>query len=189
MDAVRPSDVAYSPRRKPARNYEFEEIRHWPGIVIQYANCAATKAPSRGYGVLERQFARYFDAATRQKAVPTGLRLLQLLEVRLDNIVHRSGLVPSRAQARQLILHGHITVNGKSVRTPSFQLKVGEVVSTAEKSKALVRKLIADNPSAGAPRWVNADLENLKVSVQQLPSREDLDQTIKEALIVEFYSR
>ena len=143
----------------------------------------------RGYGVLERQFARYFDAATRQKLVPTGLRLLQLLEVRLDNIVHRSGLVPSRAQARQLILHGHITVNGKSVRTPSFQLKVGEVVSTAEKSKALVRKLIADNPSAGAPRWVNADLENLKVSVQQLPSREDLDQTIKEALIVEFYSR
>lgn len=143
----------------------------------------------RGYGMLERQFARYFEAAVGQKAVPTGLRLLQLMEVRLDNIVHRSGLVPSRAQARQMILHGHITVNGKKVRTPSFQLKIGEVVSTAEKSKDLVKKLIADNPSAGAPRWVNADLENLKVSVQQLPAREDLDQTIKEALIVEFYSR
>lgn len=143
----------------------------------------------RSYGLLERQFARYFDAATRQKAVPTGLRLLQLMEVRLDNIVHRSGMVPSRAQARQLIKHGHITVNGKVVQIPSYQLRVGEVVSTAEKSKALVKKLIADNPSAGAPRWVAADLENLKVSVQQLPAREDLDQTIKEALIVEFYSR
>ncbi|MBX9689077.1 MAG: 30S ribosomal protein S4 [Candidatus Obscuribacterales bacterium] len=143
----------------------------------------------RGYGLLESQFSRYFETASRQKAVPTGLRLLQLMEVRLDNIVHRSGLVPSRAQARQMIKHGHFTVNGKLVTIPSFQLKVGELVAPAEKSKALVKKLIADNPSAGAPRWVAADLENLKVSVQQLPAREDLDQTIKEALIVEFYSR
>jgi small subunit ribosomal protein S4 len=143
----------------------------------------------RGYGLLETQFSRYFETASRQKAVPTGLRLLQLMEVRLDNIVHRSGMVPSRAQARQMILHGHFTVNGKKVHVPSMQLKVGEVVSTTEKSQALVKKLIADNPSAGAPHWVNADLENLKVSVQQLPAREDLDQTIREALIVEFYSR
>jgi small subunit ribosomal protein S4 len=75
------------------------------------------------------------------------------------------------------------------VQVPSYQLKIGEVVSCNNKSKDLVKKLIADNPSAGAPRWVTADLENLKVSVQQLPAREDLDQTIKEALIVEFYSR
>lgn len=143
----------------------------------------------RGYGVLESQFSRYFESASRQKAVPTGLRLLQLLEVRLDNIVHRSGMVPSRAQARQLILHGHITVDGNVVTVPSLQLKVNQVVSIKDKSKSLVKKLIADNPSAGAPRWVSADLENLKVSVQQLPAREDLDQTIKEALIVEFYSR
>ena len=143
----------------------------------------------RSYGLLERQFSLYFDVATRQKAVPTGLRLMQLLEVRLDNIVHRSGLVPSRAQARQLIMHGHFTVNGKRVHVPSFLLKVGQVVAPCEKSKALVRQLIADNPSVGAPRWVQADLENLKVSIQQLPAREDLDQTIREALIVEFYSR
>jgi len=143
----------------------------------------------RGYGLLEVQFSRYFVAASRQKAVPTGLRLLQLIEVRLDNIVHRSGLVPSRAQARQLILHGHFTVNNKNVHVPSYLLKVGDVVSVAEKSKALVRQLIADNPSVGAPRWVQSDLENLKASIQQLPAREDLDQTIKEALIVEFYSR
>ncbi len=143
----------------------------------------------RGYGLLEKQFSRYFVAATRQKAVPTGLRLLQLMEVRLDNIVHRSGLVPSRAQARQMIMHGHFTVGGKTVQVPSYQLKIGEVVSCTVKSKDLVKKLIADNPSAGAPRWVTADLENLKVSIQQLPAREDLDQTIREALIVEFYSR
>lgn len=143
----------------------------------------------RGYGVLELQFSRYFEAASRQKAVPTGLRLLQLLEVRLDNIIHRSGLVPSRPMARQLILHGHFTVNGKKVHVPSYLLKVNDVVAPAEKSKPLIKQLIADNPSVGAPRWVTADLENLKVSIQQLPAREDLDPTIKEALIVEFYSR
>lgn len=143
----------------------------------------------RYYGLLEKQFSRYFEEATRQKSVPTGLRLLQLMETRLDNVAHRSGLVPSRAQARQLILHGHITVDGKRVQIPSFQLKIGQIVSVEDRSKSLVKKLIAENPSAGAPRWMMADLENLKVSVQQQPAREDLDQTIKEALIVEFYSR
>lgn len=143
----------------------------------------------RYYGLLERQFSRYFVEATRQKSVPTGLRLLQLMETRLDNVAHRSGMVPSRAQARQLILHGHITVDGKRVQIPSFQLKPGQIVSVEEGSKGLVKKMIADSPSAGAPRWMTADLENLKVSVQQAPAREDLDQTIKEALIVEFYSR
>ncbi len=143
----------------------------------------------RGYGVLETQFARYMDVAVRQKNVPTGLRLLQLLESRLDNIVHRSGLTPSRAQARQLIRHGHITVDGKRVSIPSYQLKIGQVISVQDKSKNLLKKLMEENPSAGAPRWVNADLENMKVSIGQLPAREDLDQTIREALIVEYYSR
>lgn len=143
----------------------------------------------RGYGVLESQFARYMVESVRQKQVPTGLRLLQLLESRLDNIVHRSGLVPSRAQARQLIRHGHITVNGQKVSIPSYQLKIGQVVSVTDKSKTLLKKLMEENPSAGAPRWMNADLENLKVSIAQLPAREDLDQTIREALIVEYYSR
>lgn len=143
----------------------------------------------RGYGVLETQFSRYMVEAVRQKNVPTGLRLLQLLEARLDNIVHRSGLVPSRAQARQLIRHGHFTIDGKKVSIPSYQLKIGQVVSVQDKSKNLLKKLMEENPSAGAPRWVNADLENLKVSIAQLPAREDLDQTIREALIVEYYSR
>jgi small subunit ribosomal protein S4 len=143
----------------------------------------------RSYGVLEKQFGSYYDEANRQKAVPTGLRLLQLCETRLDNIVHRSGLAPSRAQARQLILHGHVTVNEKKVTTPSYQLKVGQVVSVRDKSKKIFKQLAEENPTTGAPRWVQVDPENMKASITQLPGREDLDPTIKEALIVEYYSR
>ena len=143
----------------------------------------------RFYGVLEKKFSSYFEEATRQKAVPTGLRLLQLLEVRLDNIVHRAGFAPSRAQARQLILHGHFAVNGNKVTIPSYQLKLGQEVTPRENSKKLVKTLMEENPVTGAPRWMVFDAEALKASISQLPAREDLDPTIKEALIVEFYSR
>jgi small subunit ribosomal protein S4 len=143
----------------------------------------------RSYGVLERQFAAYMDEATKQKKVPTGLKLLQLCEARLDNIVHRSGMVPSRAQARQLILHGHFVVDGKKQTVPSFRLKPNQVVSVAEKSKPLVKALIESNPAPVAPNWLNANLENLEASIVNSPAREDLDATIKEALIVEYYSR
>jgi small subunit ribosomal protein S4 len=143
----------------------------------------------RFYGCLEKQFEKYYFDANRQKSVPTGLRLLQILEQRLDNLVHRCGFAPSRAQGRQLILHGHILVDGKKVTVPSYQLKVGQTVSVAEKSRPLMKKLQEENPSVGAPRWMNVDLENFKASIAQLPQREDLDPTIKEALIVEFYSR
>lgn len=143
----------------------------------------------RTYGVLEGQFSRYFAEANRQKKVPTGLRLLQLLESRLDNLIYRAGLVPSRAQARQLILHGHFAINGKSVNVPSIQLRPGHVVSVREKSKNLLKTIIEASPSAGAPKWVNSEIEELKASIIDLPVREDLDQNIKEALIVEYYSR
>lgn len=143
----------------------------------------------RTYGVLEKQFSGYMEVSARQKKVPTGLRLLQLCESRLDNILHKSGMVPSRAQARQLILHGHITVGGRKVTIPSYQLKPAEVVSVSEKSTKLVKALIEANPVAGQPKWLAADLEDLKASIINLPAREDLDQNIKEALIVEYYSR
>jgi small subunit ribosomal protein S4 len=143
----------------------------------------------RFYGVLEKQFAAYFEEASRQKKVPTGLRLLQLLETRLDNIVHRSGMVPSRAQARQLILHGHFVVNGKKASIPSFRVRQGDVVSTHQGSKKLIQAVIEANPAPIAPNWLTANLENLNVSIVNLPAREDLDQTVKEALIVEYYSR
>jgi len=143
----------------------------------------------RLYLVLEAQFAGYFDQANAQKKVPTGLKLLQLLESRLDNLVHRSGMVPSRKQARQLILHGHITVNGKKVTVPSYLVNVGQEIGVRDASKKLIKGLIEANPSPVHPNWMNVDLENLKASIINPPAREDLDQTIKEALIVEYYSR
>jgi len=143
----------------------------------------------RFYMVLERPFAAYYAEANAQKKVPTGLRLLQLLEQRFDNLVYRAGLVPSRKQARQLILHGHFTVNGKKVTIPSYKIKPGEVMSVRDGSKKLIKELVEANPVAQQPNWMQSDLENLKASMINLPAREDLDQTIKEALIVEYYSR
>ena len=143
----------------------------------------------RFYGVLESKFSSYFEEATRQKKVPTGLRLLQLLESRLDNLVHRSGMVPSRAQARQLILHGHFLVDGKKASVPSHQLKPGQTITVHEGSKKLIKQVIEANPAPVAPNWMTANLETLSSSIVNLPAREDLDQTIKEALIVEYYSR
>lgn len=143
----------------------------------------------RTYLVLEKQFSAYFEEANKQKKVPTGLRLLQLLESRFDNIVHRSGMVPSRKQARQLILHGHFTVDGKKVTIPSFSLKPNQVVSVSEASRKLIKELVEANPSPVHPTWMNVDLENFKASIINPPAREDLDPTIKEALIVEYYSR
>lgn len=143
----------------------------------------------RFYGVLERQFEKYMEVASRQKKVPTGLKLLQQCESRLDNIVHRAGLLPSRAQARQMILHGHITVDGKKVQVASYQLKPKQVVAVHEKSKTLIKGILENNPAPQAPPWMFVDIENLSTSVINAPAREDLDQTIKEALIVEYYSR
>lgn len=143
----------------------------------------------RTYMVLERPFASYMEEAAAQKKVPTGLKLMQLLESRLDNLLYRSGMVPSRKQARQLILHGHITVNGKKVTVPSFMMVPGQVISVRDKSKKLIKEIIEANPAPVAPNWMSVDLENLKASVVNAPAREDLDQTIKEALIVEYYSR
>jgi len=143
----------------------------------------------RSYLVLEKQFSAYFEEANAQKKVPTGLRLLQLLESRLDNLLHRSGLVPSRKQARQLILHGHITVNGKKVTVPSYSVHTGEVISVREGSRKLLKDILENSPAAVKPNWMEVDVDNLKASMVNAPAREDLDPTIKEALIVEYYSR
>jgi small subunit ribosomal protein S4 len=143
----------------------------------------------RTFGMLEGQFSSYFEKAARQKKVPTGLRLLQLLESRLDNIVYRAGLAPSRAQARQLILHGHINVDGKKVTVGSYQLKLGQVVSVRDNSKKLIKAIVEANPTATCPPWMSRDMDALSASISSLPVREDLDQSIKEALIVEHYSR
>lgn len=141
------------------------------------------------YGMLERQFSTYMQAANKQKKVPTGLKLLQLCETRLDSIIYRCGLVPSRAQARQLVLHGHFLVDGKKTAIPSYSLKPNQVVSIREKSQKLIKDMLANNPAPVPPTWVTVDLENLTATIINLPAREDLDSTIKEPLIVEYYSR
>lgn len=142
------------------------------------------------YGVLERQFKRYFEIAEKKRGV-TGEYLLQLLERRLDNVVYRLGLGSSRAEARQLVRHGHFTVNGKKVNIPSYQVKVGDLIEVNEKSKASTKfKVLAEALSGKEPpSWLELDKENLKGKVVALPKREDIDLPVEEHLIVELYSR
>ena len=143
----------------------------------------------RIYGVLEAQMRGYYDEATRAKGV-TGERLLQLLELRLDNVVYRAGLAANRNQARQLVRHGHIQVNGKRVNIPSYRLKVGDEIAVRQKSSHLivVRHTI-DTLSRAVPEWLSANHDNLSVRVLDLPPRHQVDVPVSESLIVEFYSK
>lgn len=144
----------------------------------------------RIYGVLERQFRRYYGKASRQKGI-TGENLLFLLETRLDNVVYRGGMAASRKDARQLVRHGHVTVNGRKVNIPSYQLRVGDVVEIKEKSKDALRVLQAVKYAEGRPvvPWLKVDLDKRRVVVAAQPKREDIELPIKEHLIVELYSK
>lgn len=144
----------------------------------------------RIYFVLEKQFRNYFQKALSQKGV-TGENLLFMLERRLDNVVYRSGFSTSRRQARQLVNHGHIAVNGRKVNIPSFQVKVGDVVTVKEKSHKNPHVAGAWETAVGRgrPAWLSAGDAELSVSVAGLPKREDIDQNINEQLIVELYSK
>ena len=141
------------------------------------------------YGVLERQFRNLFEKAERTKGI-TGEVLLQLLESRLDNIVYRLGLAPTRPAARQLVLHKHICVNGKCVNIPSFRVMPGDVVTVREKSKSL--EVIADSVAGfnhSKYPWIEWDESIKGGKFLHLPQREDIPETIKEQLIVELYSK
>jgi len=144
----------------------------------------------RFYGVLEKQFRRYFELASRRKGI-TGENLLQILESRLDNVVYRLGFATTRAEARQLVRHGHIEVNGKRVDIPSYIVKVNDVISVAEKSRKLERfkEILEVTGSKIVPKWLEADQENLTGKVVALPAREDIDLQVQEHLIVELYSK
>ncbi|NLP00526.1 MAG: 30S ribosomal protein S4 [Clostridiaceae bacterium] len=144
----------------------------------------------RFYGLLESQFRKYFEIANRKKGV-TGENLLQLLESRLDNVVYRLGFGTTRAEARQLVTHGHFLVNGKKVNIPSYIVKVGDTIDVSEKSKKSVRfKEILDITGAKVvPKWLEVDQENLKGKIVALPAREDIDLNVQEHLIVELYSK
>jgi len=144
----------------------------------------------RVYGVLEKQFRRYFAEAARQRGV-TGENLLRLLEQRLDNVVYSLGFASSRAQARQLVRHGHVQVNGRRVDIPSFQVKVGMEISLREKTRNNVQVADALDTAQGrgVPPWLELDAENMRGKVIALPNREDIRLPIQEQLIVELYSR
>lgn len=142
----------------------------------------------RIYGVRERQFRNYIAEAIRRPGV-TGDILLQLLEMRLDNIVYRLGLAASRAQARQFVSHGHITVNGKRVNIASYQVRPGDVVEVAEGAQKIAPLLAAVEGTKGWPAWVQFDANQMKGTVVSAPIRDEIDTDVQESLIVEFYSR
>jgi len=142
------------------------------------------------YGVLERQFRRYYEQAARTKG-KTGEALLQLLESRLDNVVYRAGLARTRRQARQLVSHGHFTVNGKKVNVPSFQVSKFDIIDVKQKSLATL-PFVAAKESFGdrpIPGWLQVVQSNLRILVHQLPERAQIDVPVQEQLIVEFYSK
>ncbi|HKY33032.1 MAG TPA: 30S ribosomal protein S4 [Candidatus Polarisedimenticolia bacterium] len=144
----------------------------------------------RIYGVLERQFRRHFAEGERRKGI-TGENLLAILESRLDNVSYRLGFAGSRAQARQLVAHGHVMVNGSRVDAPSFQVKPGMVISLRESSRknALIQSALEQARSRGVPRWLSLEAENFRGTVVSAPGREDITLPIQEQLIVELYSK
>ena len=140
------------------------------------------------YGVLERQFAKTFQTATRKEGV-TGTSLLQLLETRLDNFVFRLGFSPTRRGARQLVGHKHITVNGKVVNIPSFNLKVGDIVAVREKSKSLEAIVNSLTNRTVKSEWLEVDKASMSGKLLAYPEREQITENIKEQFIVELYSK
>jgi small subunit ribosomal protein S4 len=140
----------------------------------------------RFYGLLENQFHNTFLTASRLKG-KSGENLLRLLELRMDNIVYRMGLASSRAESRQLVTHGHFTVNGKKVDIPSIKLKAGDVIAVRERSRTSSK--FRDMPERPIPQWLTLDREALKGTIVQVPARGDVDLEVREHLIVELYSK
>ncbi len=142
----------------------------------------------RIYGILERQFEKYFDMAARQK-IATGDALLNILETRLDNVIYRLNLARTRYQARQLVSHGHVLVNGKMVTIPSYNVKIGDIINLTDKASNLdfIKKQLEDTKSLELPSWLERKVTVGKIKA--LPQREDINADINERLIVEFYSR
>ncbi len=142
------------------------------------------------YGVLESQFRGYFEMAERRSG-QTGENLLSILECRLDNVVYRLGFAMSRAEARQMVSHGHITVNGRKVNIPSYQVKPGMVVTLKESSRSIekIKANIEANAFRAAPKWIEYDANNMIGKIVAMPQRDDIDLPIEERLIVELYSK
>ena len=150
----------------------------------------AKQMTRRFYGVLEGQFHHYYEMATNMPG-KAGDNLLILLESRLDNVVYRCGWASSRAEARQLVVHGHFTVNGKKVDIPSYLVKPGELVAIKDKSRQSdkFKAVLEANSAKPVPKWLDVDAANAQAKVDALPTREDIDLEVDETLIVELYSK
>jgi small subunit ribosomal protein S4 len=144
----------------------------------------------RTYGILETQFRNYFRIAAKRRGV-TGENLLKLLEMRLDNVVYRSGFAASRAAARQLVGHGHVAVNGKRVSMPAYQVQENNEVSVVEKSKKMttIEQAIEAASLKGFPEWLEVDVEERRARVKRSPYRDEIPSVVQEQLIVELYSK
>jgi small subunit ribosomal protein S4 len=143
----------------------------------------------RIYGVLEKQFRNLYAEAARHRGI-TGESLLQMLEMRLDNVVFRAGFASSRNQARQWVRHGHVTVNGKRVTIPSYAVRKGDIVEIAEKARnGIILRHNLDTIDRAVPLWLDVTANDLKVEVRDVPLREQIDVPVREQLIVELYSK
>lgn len=144
----------------------------------------------RIYGLSERQLENYYADASRKRGI-TGEILLQTIEMRLDNVVYRLGIGASRPQARQLVMHGHITVNGKKVDIPSYLVKVGDVIAVRESSRSLdvIKENVEASSGRALPEWLEFDADKLEGQVKAVPKRDQIDIPVQEHLIVEYYSR
>ncbi len=144
----------------------------------------------RVYGILERQFHGYYEEASRKRG-KTGENLLQILESRLDNVVYRAGFAKSRDMARQLVTHGHFTVNGKKVDIPSYRVSDSDIIDVRESSRELTPFIIAraEAGERGVPAWLDVIAEKMRILVHTLPARAQIDTQVQEQLIVEFYSK
>ncbi len=142
------------------------------------------------YGLLEKQFKHYYVMATKRQGI-TGEMLLQILESRLDNVIFRLGLANTRREARQIVNHGHITVNGQKVDIPSYLVKPGDVIAVREKSRnsARIKEIVETNAARLVPQWLDMDKNTLTGKVLRLSERDDIDYDVEEHLIVELYSK
>lgn len=159
--------------------------------LSDYAIALAEKQKLRfQYGVLERQFRRYFALASSKRGV-TGVILLQLLETRLDNVVQKMGFAKTLRAARQMVSHGHVSVNGRKTNASSMNVKVGDKIEikVSERSKRLATKAIDQTAALSTPDWLVVDKENLSGTVARIPTREEINPIVNEQLVVELYSR
>jgi len=196
------------PRQKISRRYNaqlfgpskyFERKNYPPGMhgpksrrkLSEYGLALSEKQKLRYmYGLYERQFRHIFGKALRKRGV-TGETLLQLLETRLDNVVFRLGFATSRPFARQMVVHGHLRVNGRKVHSPSYNIKTGDVVELFDspKAKAMAQKNLENNQLLTVPDWLALNKENMKGEVRRIPTREEIAPIVNERLVVELYSR